>query len=92
MGEKRRLSLDFSAYDELDTETLTGTPTVTIDSSSGVIISSAAVDATEVAFWCDCTAAVTDETAGFTEYEITVAVATSGGADLKRAATLKVEA
>jgi hypothetical protein len=92
VGEKRRLSLDFSAYDELDTETLTGTPTVAIDSGSGVTITSASVDGSEVAFWCDCTAAVADAEAGYTEYEVTVAIATTGGADLVRAATLKVEA
>lgn len=99
IGEVRRPSIDFADMDELEEgDTLTGTPTVEIEAGSGITISNEAVSGTEGAFWADCTAAVladgdsaADGGNGYTDYEVTVACDTAGGATLKRSATLRLE-
>ena len=86
VGEKRRLAIDFAGLDELDTEGLTGTPTVVmVTAGSGVVISGAAISGTKVTFWADAAAGVAGD------YEASVAIGTTGGANLKRTGTIRVE-
>lgn len=92
VGEDRRLRISFADFDELDSEDLTGTPTVTIESGSGVVISDAAVDGQAVAAWFDAAAGVVTSGENYTEYEVEVSVGTTGGALLVRSATLRLEA
>lgn len=99
VGEVRRLRVSFAAFEELEAESLTGTPTVVmVDSGSGMVITSAAVDGTGVAAWFDATAGVVasaDQLAnngrGYTDYAASVQVGTTGGATLKRSATVRIE-
>lgn len=99
VGEDRRLRVSFATFDELESEDLTGTPTVVMDDSgSGIVITLAAVDGTGVAAWFDAAAGVVapaDQLAnngrGYTDYAASVQVGTTGGATLKRSATLRLE-
>jgi hypothetical protein len=99
IGEDRRLRVDFKEFEELETEDLTGTPTVVlVDAGSGVVISAAAIDGTGVAAWFDATAAVVADSdqfvnggMGYSEYEVEWTIGTTGGATLVRSSTLKIE-
>lgn len=73
-GEGRFLRVNFGNQPELETETLTGTPTVTV-SPAGPTISSISISGTKVVFFC--TGVVNG-----TDYTLTVTVQTSGGSTL----------
>lgn len=86
-NDYRHFGVDFAPQPEITSggETLTGTPTVTIDDSSGLTISSITISGNIVAFWLLAAANIS-----LTDREVTVKVTTSGGAILNEVSTLQV--
>lgn len=99
VGEVRALGIDFAALAELQGgDELTGTPAVTIDAGSGVLVSSPAIDGSVVEAVFDATAgevADADLLAnggdGGTEYQASFTADTVAGSTLSRSCTVRIE-
>ena len=99
VGELRSLGVDFAELAELEEgDELTGTPTVTVDAGSGILVSTPAVDGTVVEAPFDAAAGVvaTADTLaqggpGYTDYSASFTADTVGGSTLSRSVTIRVE-